>query len=964
MCAVTQFSRSVLLGKDPPMFTPDMTLSNHVIEAFLNCKYKSYLKATGHTGSETSYEKFQKELRARFRRKTQAKLQGGCANSDIANVRVLTVSTLRTGEPILLDKSIYLDGLHCDFDALKRCSGKSHLGAFLYEPVLYCQRQKPTRIDRVLLAFQAFSVGRVQGTTPVRGQIICGETCRTVTVRLASYLKRVDAIISALHKQISSPEAPSGILNSHCDVCEFSELCVQKAIADDHLCLLRGISEAEIHRNNQKGIFTVNQLSYTFRFKKPRKRAKKPAKPRYFALQALSLREDKIHMHGTPTLPTADSQLYIDIEGIPETEFYYLIGVLVARNGQCTYRSFWADQEEDQAGMVSQFVSYLENYLGAPIFHYGKYDATAIRKLGAGMSAKTQEALTLILDNLTNVLSIVYHHIYFPSYSISLKDIGRFIGCEWTESDASGIQSVIWRKTWELNRDPRLKRKLINYNKEDCQALRRLCTFISHASSEEGVDTSGRESHPDVVHSTDLRRHTATGYVFRRQEFALEELQYVNDAAYFNYQREKVFVRTNRQLQAVTKRKAKERSRSRKVNKHVTIECMKCPMCGRKDIRKGHKLTRTCADLKFFQGGAKKTVLKYSSWRYKCARCNRTFVPPDWPGSRRGYGHGLASWCVYYNLACRQSLSQIGSALREIFDLSLPRPSLHELKRSIVSYYEPIYHEILRSIVKGPLIHIDETTVHVRGESGYVWVFTSMDRVYYLYRDSRKGEFLKEMLEGFSGVVVSDFYSAYDSLDCPQQKCLIHLIRDLNDDLLRHPFDDEFKLVAKRFSLLLRSIIDSIDRYGLKKRHLHKHKQPAEKFVDFVVSRDFSSEIARKYQKRFKKSGPKLFTFLDYDGVPWNNNNAEHAIKYFARYRTLTDGLFTEKSIQRALIMLSVFQTCEYNDTAILRFLLSNRNDLESILRSGRRGTRSSRNVQNTKLSNRSARYDGLQPTR
>ena len=128
-----------------------------------------------------------------------------------------------------------------------------------------------------------------------------------------------------------------------------------------------------------------------------------------------------------------------------------------------------------------------------------------------------------------------------------------------------------------------------------------------------------------------------------------------------------------------------------------------------------------------------------------------------------------------------------------------------------------------------------------------------------------------------------------------------------------------------------------------KKRHLHKHKQPAEKFVDFVVSRDFSSEIARKYQKRFKKSGPKLFTFLDYDGVPWNNNNAEHAIKYFARYRTLTDGLFTEKSIQRALIMLSVFQTCEYNDTAILRFLLSNRNDLESILRSGRRGTRSSR---------------------
>ena len=27
------------------------------------------------------------------------------------------------------------------------------------------------------------------------------------------------------------------------------------------------------------------------------------------------------------------------------------------------------------------------------------------------------------------------------------------------------------------------------------------------------------------------------------------------------------------------------------------------------------------------------------------------------------------------------------------------------------------------------------------------------------------------------------------------------------------------------------------------------------------------------------KSGAKMFTFLDHDGVPWNNTNAEHAIE-------------------------------------------------------------------------------------
>ncbi len=36
----------------------------------------------------------------------------------------------------------------------------------------------------------------------------------------------------------------------------------------------------------------------------------------------------------------------------------------------------------------------------------------------------------------------------------------------------------------------------------------------------------------------------------------------------------------------------------------------------------------------------------------------------------------------------------------------------------------------------------------------------------------------------------------------------------------------------------------------------------------------------------------KLFTFLDYDGVPWNNNNAEHAIKHFAIFRrTMNSGI-------------------------------------------------------------------------
>ena len=63
----------------------------------------------------------------------------------------------------------------------------------------------------------------------------------------------------------------------------------------------------------------------------------------------------------------------------------------------------------------------------------------------------------------------------------------------------------------------------------------------------------------------------------------------------------------------------------------------------------------------------------------------------------------------------------------------------------------------------------------------------------YVYAASREGDLVHSLLKDFKGVLVSDFYAAYNSMNCPQQKCLIHLIRDLNDDLMKEPFNEEMK---------------------------------------------------------------------------------------------------------------------------------------------------------------------------
>jgi hypothetical protein len=150
----------------------------------------------------------------------------------------------------------------------------------------------------------------------------------------------------------------------------------------------------------------------------------------------------------------------------------------------------------------------------------------------------------------------------------------------------------------------------------------------------------------------------------------------------------------------------------------------------------------------------------------------------------------------------------------------------------------------------------------------------------------------------------------------------------MNADLMGSPYDEEFKALAGEFGRVLRSIVDTADRFGLKRRHLHKHKAEVGRFFHDLAARVYRSELAESYQKRLHKNEGRLFTFLDHDGVPWNNNAAEHAIKAFARFRELYDGQMSEEGLSDFLVLLSVQQTCKYRGVSFLKFLLSREEDV------------------------------------
>jgi hypothetical protein len=140
------------------------------------------------------------------------------------------------------------------------------------------------------------------------------------------------------------------------------------------------------------------------------------------------------------------------------------------------------------------------------------------------------------------------------------------------------------------------------------------------------------------------------------------------------------------------------------------------------------------------------------------------------------------------------------------------------------------------------------------------------------------------------------------------------------------------KELGKDFTMLLTPIIETIDKYGLKKWHLNKHKVEVEKFFNKILEVNYMSDFAKNYQRRFRKYKDKLFTFLEYDGIPWNNNNAEHAIKHFTNLRRVIGGSSTVEGIREYLLLLSIYETLRFKNVSFLKFLMSGVTDIDEFL--------------------------------
>ena len=196
----------------------------------------------------------------------------------------------------------------------------------------------------------------------------------------------------------------------------------------------------------------------------------------------------------------------------------------------------------------------------------------------------------------------------------------------------------------------------------------------------------------------------------------------------------------------------------------------------------------TVLDLVFTRNGCSKKLIRYTGAISYCPRCKCDYVPPVISRlESRFFGHCFRAWVVYRRVTLRLPYRGIVQVIYDLFQEQISPTSAMNFVSDLANYYGPTEKRMLKKILASPFIHVDETKLNIQGANYYVWVLTDGQHVVFRLTETREPTLIQTMLKNYTGILISDFYGGYDACVCRQQKCLVHLIRDLNDDLWKNP---------------------------------------------------------------------------------------------------------------------------------------------------------------------------------
>jgi uncharacterized protein len=180
-------------------------------------------------------------------------------------------------------------------------------------------------------------------------------------------------------------------------------------------------------------------------------------------------------------LPRPQVELYFDIEDDPLRDIVYLHGFVVRERGDNTtehFEAIWAEEPTEAAerDAFARAWRFMQQHGDALVVYYSKHERTKYRKLAEkhpGICTVDEvNALFALPRSLDLYFDIVRGGSEWPTSDFSVKTLAKYLGFAWRDTDPSGASSIEWYDQWARERDPAVRQRLLDYNEDDCRAMR------------------------------------------------------------------------------------------------------------------------------------------------------------------------------------------------------------------------------------------------------------------------------------------------------------------------------------------------------------------------------------------------------------------------------------------------------------------------------------------------------------
>ena len=335
-----------------------------------------------------------------------------------------------------------------------------------------------------------------------------------------------------------------------------------------------------------------------------------------------------------------------------------------------------------------------------------------------------------------------------------------------------------------------------------------------------------------------------------------------------------------------------------------------CPDCGGRLKRCQETRTRYTEDI---PEDLHPEVTEHTIHRDWCPHCKKKVEPPVPEALPKAtLGNRTLALTAWLHFAAGNTLSQVIDVFNFHLQLKLTPGGLVQMWHRLAEVLYPWYEEIGWQARQSAVLHGDETGWRVNGKTHWLWCFANHLSTYFMIDRSRGSRaLLKFFVEEFSGTLVSDFWGAYNKVSSAlRQTCLPHLLRELDHT-------EKYKSPGKgwpSFARKLRRLMKDAMRLWYRRKeyspatYASRRNRLGER-LQSLIETPWQDSHAKRLVKRLRRHQNDLFTFLDHEGVPFDNNLAEREIRPAVIARKNSFGNRSDRGANTQAILMSIFRT-------------------------------------------------------